>query len=70
MNSTSVYLAEEALSLPAGQRAELAKLLITSLEGDHRSNAEIRTELERRLTALKESRDAGMSFEDVFGEPA
>lgn len=70
MNSTSVYLAEEALSLPAGQRAELAKLLITSLEGDRRSDAEIKAELQKRLAALKDGRDAGLSFEEVFGEPA
>jgi putative addiction module component (TIGR02574 family) len=70
MSSTSVFLAEEALALPPAQRADLARLLIDSLEGDRRSDDEIRMELQRRLAALKEGRDKGLSFEDVFGKPA
>ena len=68
MSTTSTYLAEEALALPADQRAELARLLIDSLEGDRRSDAEICALLEARLTALTSGEDAGQSFEEVFGE--
>jgi putative addiction module component (TIGR02574 family) len=68
MSTTSTYLAEEALALPAAQRAGLAQLLIDSLEGDKRSDAEIRAMLESRLQALRSGKDGGMSFEEVFGE--
>ena len=68
MSTTSTFLAEEALALPAPQRAELAQLLIDSLEGDKRSDAEIRALLETRLQALTSGQDRGMSFEEVFGE--
>ena len=68
MAFTSVYLAEEVLSLPAEQRRTLAKLLMDSVSGDGRSDDEIRAMLRSRLDDLKSGRDAGMSFEEVFGE--
>ena len=68
MALTSVYLAEEVLSLPAEQRRALAKLLMDSVSGDGRSDDEIRAMLRSRLDDLKSGRDAGMSFEEVFGE--
>jgi putative addiction module component (TIGR02574 family) len=67
VSTTSTYLAEEALALPANQRAELARLLIDSLEGDRRSDTEIRRVLETRLVALTSGKDAGHSFEEIFG---
>jgi putative addiction module component (TIGR02574 family) len=70
MTSTSVYLAEEALSLPPDERASLARLLLDSVKEDGRSDAEIRAELQSRLARLKSGEDAGLSFEAVFGEPA
>ena len=67
MSTTSTYLAEEALALPSDQRAQLAQLLIDSLVGDGRTDGEIRTLLQSRLEALKDGRDAGLTFEQVFG---
>ena len=66
----NLALAEEALSLPPSERADLAKLLIQSLENDGRSDAEISTELNRRLDNLLSGNDAGLNFEQVFGAPA
>ncbi|HTB86268.1 MAG TPA: addiction module protein [Candidatus Sulfotelmatobacter sp.] len=63
-------MAEEALSLPPAERAELAKLLIQSLENDSRSDAEIRLELKRRLDDLLSGKDPGLNFDQVFGTPA
>ena len=57
MSTTSTYLAEESLALPPAQRTELAQLLIDSLEGDRRSDAEIRAMLEGRLVALTSGKD-------------
>ncbi len=70
MTSTSVYLAEEALSLPPDERASLARLLLDSVKEDGRSDAEIRAELQNRLARLRSGEDAGLSFEAVFDEPA
>ena len=66
----NLALAEEALSLPPSERADLAKLLIHSLEDDGRSDAEITTALNRRLDNLLSGNDAGLNFEQVFGAPA
>ena len=63
-----VASAEEALSLPASERAGLVKLLVDSLEGEPRSNEEIRTEFQKRLQSLRSGDDKGMTFEQVFGE--
>ena len=70
MALTNLAVAEEALSLSPADRADLAKLLIQSLEPDHRSDAEIKAELNRRLEDLISGKDAGLSFEQVFGAPA
>ncbi|AKC82944.1 hypothetical protein IMCC26134_09440 [Verrucomicrobia bacterium IMCC26134] len=67
MTSTSVYLAEEALSLPPDERTSLARLLLDSVKEDGRSDAEIRAELQIRLARLKSGEDAGLSFEAAFG---
>jgi putative addiction module component (TIGR02574 family) len=66
----SVYLAEEALSLPPEERKALARLLLDSVASDGRSDEEIRADLQNRLDRLKSAEDAGLSFEAVFGEPA
>lgn len=68
MSTTSTFLAEEALALPAPQRAELAQLLIDSLEGYKRNDAEILALLETRLQALTRGQDRGMSFDEGFRE--
>ena len=63
-----VSFAEEALSLPASERAGLARLLVESLEGDPRSEDEVRKELQLRFQKLSSGADTGMTFEQVFGE--
>lgn len=70
MALSSVFLAEEALSLPAEQRRMLAKLLLDSVAHDGRSEEEIRATLRARLEDLQAGRDPGLSFEQVFGEKA
>jgi putative addiction module component (TIGR02574 family) len=70
MAFSSIFLAEEALSLPPEQRAELAKLLTESLREDRRSDEEIRTDLQRRFADLKSGKDKGLSFEQTFGSKA
>jgi putative addiction module component (TIGR02574 family) len=69
MALTNISMAEEALSLSPGDRAALAKLLIQSLEGDRRSDEEVRMELTRRLEALRLGDDPGLTFEQVFDRP-
>ena len=61
-------MAEEALSLSPVDRAELAKLLIQSLEGDPRTDEQIKAELSTRLERLISGKDAGLTFEQVFGK--
>ena len=68
MASTSIYLAEEALSLPPAQRAQLAQLLMDSLDENGKSDEEISAMLRARLADLKSGEDAGLTFEEVFGE--
>jgi putative addiction module component (TIGR02574 family) len=70
MPLTSVYLAEEALSLPPEQREQLAKLLLDSLKPDGPSDEELTTMLRSRLADLRSGKDRGLSFEDIFGEKA
>jgi putative addiction module component (TIGR02574 family) len=70
MPLTNLAVAEEALSLSPDERANLAKLLIQSLESDGRSDAEITAELRRRLDGLISGSDPGLNFEQVFGHPA
>jgi putative addiction module component (TIGR02574 family) len=68
MSATSVYLAEEALSLPPEQRQQLAQLLLDSLKQDGPSDEEVRTMLRSRLQDLRTGKDGGLSFDEVFGE--
>ena len=70
MALTSIYLAEEALSLPAEQRHQLAQLLLDSLKDNGPSDKEIHAMLKSRFDDLRSGKDRGQSFEDVFGEPA
>jgi putative addiction module component (TIGR02574 family) len=63
----NLSLAEQALTLSPAERAELAKLLIDSLEEDPRTDAQIKADLESRLERLRSGEDKGLSFEDVFG---
>ena len=70
MALTSVYLAEEALSLPPEQRQQLAQLLLDSLKDNGPSDDEVRAMLKSRLDDLRSGKDRGQSFEEVFGELA
>jgi putative addiction module component (TIGR02574 family) len=70
MALTSVYLAEEALALPAAERSALARLLMESVTGDDRPDEAIRQDLEGRLARLRAGEDKGLRFEEVFGEQA
>ncbi len=63
-----VTFAEEALSLPASERAGLVRLLVDSLDGEPRSNEEISADLQVRLEKLRSGADPGMTFDQVFGE--
>ena len=65
----NLTVAEDALSLSPSERAELAKLLIQSLEDDPRTDEEIKADLTRRLEALVSGTDPGLTFKDVFGAP-
>jgi putative addiction module component (TIGR02574 family) len=69
MALTNVTVVEEALSLSPSERADLARLLIESLEGDPRTDEQIKTELLKRLAELRSAEDPGLSFEQVFGTP-
>lgn len=70
MPLTSVYLAEEALSLPPEQREKLARLLLDSIAGNGQTDDEIRAMLRSRLGDLKSGKDQGLTFDEVFGERA
>ncbi len=70
MALTSIYLAEEALSLPPEQRQQLANLLLDSLQADGPSDEQLKEMLRSRFADLESGKDAGLSFEDVFGEKA
>jgi putative addiction module component (TIGR02574 family) len=66
MPLTNVTVAEEALSLSPAERADLANLLIQSLEGDRRTDEAIKVELASRLERLKSGEDPGLTFAQVF----
>ena len=51
-------------------RAELARLMIQSLESDSRTDAEVKAELVRRLQQLLSGEDKGLAFHEVFGRPS
>ena len=70
MALTNISMAEEALSLSPTERAALAKLLIQSLEGELRTDQEIKSDLAKRLEQLKSGEDLGLSFEQVFAGTA
>ncbi|MGD0261673.1 MAG: addiction module protein [Verrucomicrobiota bacterium] len=67
MAITNLAVAEEALSLAPAERADLAKLLVQSLEGDSRTDEAIKADLTRRLEDLVSGKDAGLNFNQVFG---
>ena len=67
MPITNLGVAEEALSLAPAERADLAKLLVQSLEGDSRTDEAIKADLSRRLESLLSGKDAGLTFNQVFG---
>ena len=66
MALTYVAVAEEALALPPSERAKLAKLLIQSLDGDTRTNQQIKADLSTRLAELTSGADPGLTSEQVF----
>lgn len=66
MSITNLAVAEEALSLAPAERADLAKLLVLSLEGDSRTDDAIKADLVRRLADLMSGKDAGLTFNQVF----
>ena len=66
MPLTNLAVAEEALSLSPAERADLAKLLIQSLEGDRRTDDAIKIELASRLEQLRSGADSGLTFEEIF----
>jgi putative addiction module component (TIGR02574 family) len=68
MPMADVTLAKNVLALPPTERAELASLLIDSLKGSGRSDEEIARMLRDRAENLRSGRDAGLSFEEVFGQ--
>lgn len=68
MSVKDLAIAEEALSLPAAERAGLVKLLVDSLEGGPHSDEEIRADLQRRFQDLRCGNDKGMTFGEVFDE--
>ena len=70
MALTNLSVAEEALSLSPAERADLARLMIQSLENDRRSDPEITAELNRRFADLISGKNSGLNFEQVFGSPA
>lgn len=69
MALTNLAVAEEALSLSPAERADLAKLLIQSLNDDPRTDAEITSDLTQQLKNLVSGNDSGLTFEEVFGSP-
>jgi putative addiction module component (TIGR02574 family) len=69
MALTNLTVAEEALSLSPEDRADLARLLIQSLEDDPQTDDEIKANLTRQLEDLISGKDPGLTFEQVFGQP-
>jgi putative addiction module component (TIGR02574 family) len=67
MAITSLAVAEEALSLAPAECADLAQLLVQSLEGDSRTDKAIKADLTRRLEDLVSGKDSGLTFNQVFG---
>jgi putative addiction module component (TIGR02574 family) len=63
----NLAVAEEALSLAPAERADLAKLLVQSLEGDSRTDEAIKADLTRRLGALVSGKDSGLTSSQILG---
>jgi putative addiction module component (TIGR02574 family) len=70
MAITNLAMAEEALSLAHAERADLANLLVQSLEGDSRTDEAIKADLTRRLEDLESGKDPGLTFKQVFDNPS
>ena len=70
MAITNLAVVEEALSLAPAERADLAKLLAQSLEGDSRTDEAIKADLTWRLEDLVSGKDSGLTFNQVFGPAA
>jgi putative addiction module component (TIGR02574 family) len=69
MPSSNISVAEEALCLPPDERANLARLLIDSLDDQSGADEQIRAELAQRLARFKSGSDGGVSFQETFGKP-
>jgi hypothetical protein len=69
MPLSNISVAEEALCLPALERADLARLLIDSLENQPEADEQVRSELAHRLRHLKSGADVGLSFAETFDKP-
>jgi putative addiction module component (TIGR02574 family) len=69
MALTNLAVAEEALSLSPVERADLAILLIESLQDDSRTDDQIKRDLKERLEALVSGKDSGLTFQEVFRNP-
>ena len=67
MAITYLAVAEEAPALAPAERADLAKLLVQSLEGDPRTDEAITDDLTRRLEDLVSGKDSGLNFKQAFG---
>jgi hypothetical protein len=67
MAITNLAVAEEAPALAPAERADLAKLLVQSLEGDPRTDEAITDDLTRRLEGLVSGKDSGLNFKQAFG---
>jgi len=68
MAITDLAVAEEALSLGPAERADLAKLLVQSVEGDPRTDEALKADLTRRLDDLPSGKASGLTFSQVFGD--
>jgi putative addiction module component (TIGR02574 family) len=69
MPLSNISVVEEALCLPPVERADLAKLLIDSLDDQPGTDEQIRAELTERLERLKSGDEKGLSFVETFGKP-
>jgi putative addiction module component (TIGR02574 family) len=69
MPLSNISVAEEALCLSPVERADLARLLIDSLDNQFESDDKVRAELTQRLARLKAGSDAGLTFQETFGKP-
>lgn len=54
--------------MPPVERANLARLLIDSLDNEPEADEQVRAELTQRLERLQSGSDAGLSFQETFGK--